>query len=459
MYGKTKKKRNANTNVVEKDIRVLTINNNRFVVGLEWETIKSHRKVMQEVKRIGKARNLDVVAIRKAEAIQAGFAPKSRQKLRGAYSLIVSLASLLEGSCIAVISLGINADGEEEYTLVGRTAKGAIHPKSDTIHPESRIKQVVLDLKQDLRGNQQNTEITVYGDLDRFEWVTESLDLNGVLKPKNIKKDYRLKPLHWGLTKGQLLISVIGVLLAVTGVYLALDYADQQEQIKRAAAQAMRLKQEEINKQARYQAALDKLKHPWITTSSVPVLLKGCNDGLKKFELSLKGWTLTSLRCTQEGIEANYSRPSNSAVTADKFVSAVKERFDTDPIFNITQTSVSVFFVSHNLPPNGDDPFVNMGEQLIKVVSLFQSVNVPASFSEVSIKEEKKNSEGEDMPPQDWQEYTFSVQTNVPAELIFKDKEYTGIRLNSIVYEFGQDDGSLTYKITGSLYGKRIIKE
>lgn len=459
MYAKSKVKRKKTDNEVnEKAIRILTINNHRFVVGLEWETIKAHRKVMQVVRKIGKTKNLDVVAIRKAEAIQAGFAPKSRQKLRGAYSLIVSLASLLEGSCIAVIPVGANEHGEEEYTLVGRTEKGAIHPVSDAIYPESKIKQVVLDLKHDLCGSQQNTDVPIYGDLDKFTWVTQSLDLNEILKPSNIKKDFRLKPLRWGMTKGQLIGFTAALLMSGVAVLFIHNHLEEQSRIKRIAAQAMMKKQEEINKNARYQAALDKFKHPWITTSSIPVFLQGCIDGLKQFDLSITGWTLATIKCTQGGFDVNYNRPDNSAVTAEKFVEAVRKRFGTDPAFNITQTSVSAFFIGHSLPPNGDDPFNNMGEQLLNIISLFQSVNIPASLAEVAIKDVVKNEQGEDLPLQDWQEYTFDVQTNVPPQLIFKDGEHTGMRINSIIYEFGQDQGSVTYKITGSVYGKRIVK-
>ncbi len=233
MYAKSKFRRTKQENIVsDTGIRVLIINNHRFVVGLEWETIKAHRKVMQEVRKIGKTRNLDVVAIRKAEAIQAGFAPKSRQKLRGAYSLIVSLASLLEGSCIAVIPVSTSETGESEYTIVGRTDKGAIHPVSDVIYPESEIKQVVLDLKQDLRGNQQNTEIPVYGDLDKFTWVTESLDLENILKPGSIRKDFRLKPLRWGMTKNQLFGFTAALLMSGVAVLFILNHIDEQERVK-----------------------------------------------------------------------------------------------------------------------------------------------------------------------------------------------------------------------------------
>lgn len=458
MYAKKLNRQKPDNKIDDKAIRILSINNNRFVVGLEWQTIKAHRKVMQEVRKIGKKHNLDVVAIRKAEAIQAGFAPKSKQKLRGAYSLIVSLASLLEGSCIAVIPLGMNDDGEEEYTLVGRTEKGAIHSESDTIYTESKIKQVVLDLKQDLRGSKQNIEIPVYGDRDKFSWVTDTLDLNEILKASNIQKDFRLKPLQWGMTKNQLIGFAAALLMSGVAVFFILDHLEEQDRIKKAAIQAMMIKQEEINKKARYQAALDKLKHPWISTSSIPEFLAGCEEGLKKFELSLKGWTPATIKCSQSGFDANYNRPDNSSVTADEFVKAIREKFGTDPAFNITQTNVSAFFVEHSLAPNGDDPFQDMGEQLLKIVSLFQSVNIPAALTEVTIKDVKKNEEGEDLPLQEWQEYTFDVETPVPPQLIFKEGEFTGMRLNSIIYQIGQDQGSVTYKISGSVYGKRNIK-
>lgn len=459
MYGKSQKKRSGQESTVsETAIRVLIINSHRFVVGLAWETIKTRRKVMQEVRKIGKTRNLDVVAIRKAEAIQAGFAPRTRQKLRGAYSLVVSLASLLEGRCIAVVPVGTNGSGEEEYTLVARTEKGAIHPGSDIICLASEIKQRVLDIRQDLRGSQQNTDIPVYGDPDKFTWVTESLDLKDILKPGNLKKDFRLKPLHWGMTKNMLISLTAALLMSAVAVFFILHHLDERACVKRAAVQAMMKQQEEINKKARYQAALDKLKHPWITTSSVPVFIRACNEGLKKLSLSVEGWQLALVKCSQDGMTVNYNRPDNSAATADKFVAAVRRIYGVDPALNITQTSMSVFFIKHSLPPNGDDPFQSTGEQRLKIISLFQGVNIPASLSKAEIKDTEKNEEGEDLPVQDWEEYTFDVQTTVPPQLVFKNSEFTGMRIGHVIYAFSQDDGSVTYEIAGSVYGKRIIR-
>ncbi|PHM25037.1 type 4b pilus protein PilO2 [Xenorhabdus budapestensis] len=457
MYARQKiKRKNPGSAIKETAIRILTINHYRFVVGLEWETIKAQRNFMKEVRKIGKARNLDVVAIRDVEASpQAGFAPKTQQKLRGHYSLIVALASLLKGCCIAVIPLGQNKHHEEEYTLVGRTEKGSIHPVSDTIHTGKDIKQVVLDLKQELRGNQQDISIPVYGDPARFTWITEALDFKALLTPAHMSKDFRLKPLHWGMTKGQLIGFTAVLVMSGVAVLFILHYLDERDRIKSAAVQARLMKQEEINKKARYQAALDKMKHPWITSSSIPIFLQGCEAGLKKLPLSIAGWTPAMVKCNQAGMSVNFNRPDNSAVTSEEFVKAIRKIYGTEPDFNITQTSMSALSIAHKLHPNGDDPMQNMGQQLLKVISLFQSVNIPASLTEVPIKDITKNGEGEDLPLQDWKEYTFHVETRVPPQLVFKGGEYTGIRINRIIYEIGQDQGSVTYKISGSVYGIR----
>lgn len=455
MFSKKKPKPNDD---VDSSIRILKINDKNFVVGLEWELIKAQRTIMKEVKRIGKSRNLDVVAIREAEAIQAGFAPKTKHKLRGYYSLVVALASLMQGTCIAVIPLGVNKQGVEEFTLLGRTEKGTIHPDSDKIHSHDEMAQCVIDLRQQLIGSKQGISVPVYGDPNAGVFITDVLDLESILLAGNIRKEFRLKPLQWGMTKNQLYGFAATLLMLGVAVFFILQYLNEQEIIKQEAALQLVRQQDEINKNARYKAVLDKLSHPWIKTSSIPVFISGCEDGLKKLNISIKGYQLAMMKCTQDGISANYNRPDNSSVTAEGFVQSVRELYGTDPDVSITQTSMSVFHLPHSLQGNGDDPFQNMGQQLLKVISLFQSVNIPAALMPVSIKDIEKNEFGEDLPLQDWEEYTFDVKTDYPPQLIFKDNEFTGVRVNSIIYEFGQDNGSVSYKITGSVYGKRIFK-
>jgi hypothetical protein len=450
-----KKKRNNIAEVDDSNIRILQFNKFRFVVGLQWEPIRSTRNLMKEVRRIGKERKLDVVAIRRSDSIQAGFAPKTKQKLRGGYSLVVTLASLLDGCCIAVIPVGVNDKGEEEFTLVGKTEKGGIHPFSDLIYLKHELLQQVIDLRQELRGNQTGLDIPVFGDPDLFDWITTPLNLGELLTPKNLTKDFRLKPLTWGMTKKQIIVLAATVVMLIVAVLFISHYLDNQAELKRKAMVAERVKLEEINKEARYQSALGKFKHPWITTPSIKGFLQSCSFLLHEIPLSLKGWTPTTLECDAAGMKVNLARPQNSTATTRDVVDEIKSKFGVDTAFFYNQTSIVGFMIKNKVSANGDDPMLNIGEQLIKAISLFQAVNVEATFSSVAIVDVKKNEFGEDLPTQDWQEYTFEVNTVASPELIFIKDDFQAMRLNKVEYSMDQSSKIIQYKIKGVLYGAR----
>ncbi|WP_320412417.1 IS630 transposase-related protein [Candidatus Regiella insecticola] len=115
----------------KKPIRLVTYNNKVFVVGLEWRAIKGGLHYMKEVKAIGKRENLDVVAIRQNDSIQAGFAPKFSVPLKGKYSLAVSLVSLIPGKWLAVIPLDKD-DLNTDYIVMASTG-GLVMPWTDKI--------------------------------------------------------------------------------------------------------------------------------------------------------------------------------------------------------------------------------------------------------------------------------------------------------------------------------------
>lgn len=439
----------------ESRIHILYFHKRRFVVGLQWEPVRKSVNIMKEVRRIGKQRNLDVVALRKSDSWQAGFAPKTNHKLRGSYSLIVSLASLLEGCCIAVISLGEGADGDEKFTLIGKTEKGGIHPYSDEVYSRDDIHQIVVDLKSELRGSHSDLIIPIYGDQEIFDWVTDSLDLNELLSPKNLSKDFKLKPLTLGMTKNQLLVLAITVVMLIVVALFITQYQERLAEQKRQILAIEQAKLEEINKKARYQAAIDKFKHPWINSPAIKQFINSCSLLLDKIPLSLEGWIPTTIECELGGVKVNLARPENSAVTTKNVVDAIKKRYGVDTEFFYNQTSVVGFKIKNEFEPNGDDPMLSINDQLVKAISLFQAVNVEASFNPVEIVDVKKNEFGEDLPIQDWQEYTFEVDTIVNPELIFENDDFQGMRLYSIIYTFDQTSKTVQYKMKGAIYGAR----
>lgn len=435
-------------------IRVLTFNQRQFVVGLTWQTIRAQRNPMKEIKRVGKAQGLELVAVRHSDSIQAGFAPKTRLRLRGTYSLTVALASLLEGCCIAVVPLGESSAGVAQYTLIGKTERGGIHVWSDKIYTEEKLQQTIIDLRDELRGSKGDLDVPVYGDIST-PGVTTPLDLQDVLTPKNISKDFRLRPLTWGMTRGQLIAAgmVTSLVLGSLMVYLHLEGIREAE--ARAAAQREISRQETINKQARYKAALESFRHPWTEKTSVNTFIGHCQEVRDKIPISIEGWMSIVMVCTDVDVSVQSVRRTNSAATTEKYVEAVQKLFGVTPVFNFQDSNQTSFSLAQKLPPEGDDPMVPAGERLMHFISIFQALNIDLSVTAVPITDVKKNREGEDLPLQDWQEYQFSAETDVPPIMIFDGTNYTGIRLTKITSVTNTSDGSVRYKISGSLYGKR----
>lgn len=436
------------------DIRVLTFHQRRFVVGLVWQTIKSQRNPMKEIRRVGKDKGLDLVAVCQSDSIQAGFAPKTRQRLRGAYSLTVALSSLLKGSCIAVVPLGDGPDGIAHFTLVGRLERGGIHYYSDRVYSEVELPQKVIDLKDELRGSRGNLEIPVYGALST-PCVTSELDFDALLSPANLKRQFRLRPLTWGMTRGQLAAGAIVAGIAVAGLMIWLHIENQREEIERLARLRAAAHQAEVNRQARYKAALDGLKHPWTEQPSVANFISHCLQMQHKVPLSIEGWMTTNMICEQDRVIVQSLRRTNSAATTAAYVAAVKELFGVTAEFNFKNSSLTSFTLRQTLPPEGDDPMEPVGERLMNFISLFQALNIDLGVSSVPIKDVKENKEGEKLPLQDWQSYAFSASTIVTPELIFPGSQYTGIRLSSIAIDINTSSGTNSYKISGTLYGKR----
>lgn len=436
------------------DIRVLTINQRRFVVGLTWQTIRAQRNPMKEIRRVGKEKGLDLVAVRRSDSIQAGFAPKTRLRLRGTYSLTVALASLLDGCCITVVSLGEGPDGTQQYTLVGKTERGGIHPWSDKVYPADVLRQKLIDLRGELRGSKSDLEVPIYGDPD-IGGVTESLVLDSILTPKQLSKDFRLRPLTWGMTRGQLMAAAAVSAFAIAGFGFWMHVEGEREAAARIALQREMMRQAELNKEARYKAALAGLRHPWTDQPSVGSFIGQCQGALDRMPLSIQGWMTVTVVCAQGDVSVQSIRRTNSAATTADYVAAVKKLFGVTPVFSFTDSSQTSFALPQTQKPQGDDPMVPADERLMQFISRFQSLNIDLAVSAVPVRDVKQNSEGEDLPQQDWQEYQFSAETDVPPRDIFTGSGFTGIRLSQITVGINTSDGSVRYKISGSLYGKR----
>ncbi len=436
-----------------KKIRVVTYNNKQFVVGLEWRSITGGRNFMKEVKRIGKEEKLDVVAIRQTESVQAGFAPQTDIPLKGKYSFSISLVSLLPGRWIGVFPVAPDDASNNEYIIIA-TSDGIIFPATDKIIMEDEVEQEVNDLKSRLSLGEGKVEI--YGDAKKFFWVTSEISLSEILAAKNLKKEYKLKLLTWGLTKKQIYFFIALFIAALFALYLVNVYLEAKAEEERLERVEARKKAEKINEEARYKASLDSLKHPWVTQASIQNFIKTCDSKLPEIPLSLAGRKPVTLDCSHNSIDVLYERLDGSSVGSTEFKEKVEQLFNTTPSFNMKQPSIVGFSLALDNKPDGDDPVASMSEQLNKFVTLLQRNNIEFTLTDAPSPEKKVDGQGVELPLPDWREIYFSYDSMYPPRDIFKQNNLSGMRVTNIIYVINNDTSEILYKVKGVIYyGKK----
>lgn len=398
---------------------------------------------MKEVKAIGKRENLDVVAIRQNESIQAGFAPKFTVPLKGKYSLAVSLVSLIPGKWLAVIPLNKD-DLNTDYIVMSSTG-GLVMPWTDKIVSQAALEQEVADITS--RLSKGEGEIKVFGD-KTFLWVTDEISLTDLLAVKNLKREFKLKPLTWGLTKKEKYSWLAFFILLIIAIYFFNHYLESKENRARLIAEEKQKLADDINKEARYKAALLSLKHPWVDKPSIQYFIQGCDKKIPEIPLSLGGWIPTQVNFFHDKAKVLFAQLEGSSVGTADFKSSVENQFPIMPSFNVKQTGAAVFFLPINNVPEGDDPLLPMSSQLDKLITLLQRHNVTFTLTEVPPPEKKTDEQDIEHPLPNWSEMNFSYDSIIAPRMIFKDVDMSGMRITGISFLINQDSAEIKYKVT-----------
>lgn len=425
------------------EINIIQVNGKPFVSGLFWKPLRSARSYMAEARELGRKNHMQMVTIRKARTvIQAGFAPKQRQRLRGMYSLAATLAGQLGDDWIGVFEIGA-----DRYAFVA-VYKGAVMPGKDTVGNretiENLLRQTYSLLTSDSEGDlSQSIRITAPAD---WNFGNESLELVDLLKPKQLKREYRLKPLTFGLTTNELLLIGGGVVLLVGG---GIGYKYRLD--KTIAAQAKEaMRAAELAKQAERQTAVDQLVRPWELTPSAPITLEACASHLGGTPIALAGWQFVSARCEPGKAIALYARSKGPPV--DAFVAAAKEEFGQVPVL-LQQGTVASLESKIVLQPAGAESLPSPARQMIVLTSHVQQLEPLATLTvkEVPFTPDPANPEA---PIPDWITKTFQIQTVLPPEHFFASLDTAGLRVLLVETTLAPEDGSLHWTIHGELYAK-----
>lgn len=428
------------------DIQVVAINGNQFVSGLVWEPLKD-KNYMREAREIGKRESMDIVAIRKGLMAQAGFVKKGNGVNKGMYSLASALAGQIKlDSWIGAFLLPNN-----QYALVA-VHNGLIVPEYDLISDR-------LPVMQRLKELDSQTKVMAFARAfhpEDFNHRGDPLDIEELLKPEVIRKEYALKQLTFGLTNRELirLGVLLGFVVVLGIVYMQWQAYQEREAIRIAQlVEAKRLKElEELSARAGAELTAQALEHPWADQPGVDDFVGSCQTTLDGLPLSVGGWMIEAGFCTAESVESVYQRTGKT--TFNDFMHASKGRFATPPEL-LAGSDRAKLREEMKMGAGGDDELLPFERLQADFTSHLQRLDLKAEISTVPvvIPPPAPLPGGETPPPPpvpDWQQFSFSLTSKYSPHDLFSGLGLQGIRLTEIsVVRQGTE---LTWSVKGDIY-------
>lgn len=430
-------------------VQILSYHGNSFVTGLIWHPLGSLTGYMREARQFGREHTMDIVAIRRTDSIiQAGFVSRSAGAVKGMYSLASALAGQLGDSWIAAWRV---AEDEDQYALVA-AFEGAVIPGSDQVGTAEEIKRKVAQL---LGRSISFKETYLPAEFGRGG---ESLDIGALLLPRNLRREYRLRPLAFGLSRGE----IVRLSLVATVVIAALVGWQQWEAYKfrlarEAAMAAERQRQAELdalNALAKEPQTLQALDHPWAKRPSIADFISGCNGAIDDLPLSISGWVFTAAQCDGELVSATFKRTGNS--TASAFIAATLGHFADEPAF-FDEGNSAALKISLTLPPSGDETLLEVSPALARLTSWLHGQGLEPTLREVPVQTQAPavlpgDSVPPAPPPPEWKHFELQYSSSLPPSVVLRSAPDKGLRLREIKTQLQTDQ--LTWSVTGDLYAK-----
>ena len=439
-------------------VRIIPINGRKFVTGLFWQPLTSPRSYMSEARTIGKKRNWDIVAIRKGVRIQAGFVSKNAGVMKGMYSLASALAGQLGDSWI-----GAFAVGNGEYAVIA-VHDGSIVPGYDVITDKE---DALSRLKQGYQLFQYDNE-RVYAPAD-FEFSQYEKSLESLLIPKNLKGEYRLKQLTFGLTKQELItVGICGVAL-MAGMYGWSEYkAYEQKKAREEQIRQEQLRQAELarlNANSRAKQGAEALQHPWAGMPGVVDFGTVCTAEIYALPLSVAGWQIDTAKCEAKLLTVTYKRKV-AHTTVNDFIGALGDGYDGLPLFTDDGNTATVKRAVKMLF-GGDEKVAEADTVQNAFLSHFQTVDVGLKLIEKKVTLPPPPPPPPSPPGQppappppapvaDWRLFSFEFETAIAPELLIAGlPDKNGVRVTKMEMRFVEDDVSLKWTVTGELYASK----
>ena len=441
-------------NEILNEIHVAKINGNEFVTGLMWQPLQRQRAHMAEARLIGKQLKMDIVSIREGETlVQAGFVQKGNGVHKGMYSLATALAGHIpHQSWIGAFELPGGY-----YALVA-VHNGLIVPGCDVVGSKAEIRNLLVEKDSQLKGL---TFDRVFHPND-FDYRGQAIDLEEALRPSNLRKEYKLKQLTFGMSKQELVVAACVAAVALTAGGGYWQWTAYKERLARQ--EAARLQMEQERKQAELAAksasnpSLQALAHPWASMPGTSDFLNACSGSINSLPLSIGGWLFESSICTSTTMEAVYGR--TEATTIADFQQEASGRFSAPAVIleNGQRAGVADEI---SIGAGGDDELLSVDDMRAKFTSHLQRLDLKPEIVEVPppAVPVEQTLPGQEVPPPPpppaWKQFAFTIsQTHYTPETLFSDLALPGVRLTEVSVTLQREDTRLIWKIKGDIYAR-----
>lgn len=417
----------------------------RLVSGLFWQPLERPRNYMKEAREIGRREKMDIVTIRKTDAVlEAGFVCKQLGIVKGMYSLASIMADKLGNADNNYTFLAAVTIDEGRYAMVA-VDKNGILPDSDRVEDLTGIQGAI----NKFYGLLKKPDIKVYAPSE-LGFGGQEIQLDSLLT--NLSRHHRLRPLFFGLSKREVL-SLSGVIFAllIVGTIGKLKY-DQWQRAEQQRLEAARQALERVHAQTGVEHTVAALVHPWTTQPALSEFLHVCEPELKKLPLSVAGWTFLEARCQTSGLNVLYQRTADLPVTVDQVIEQALTYWPNAAVTFSADNNTAQIKYPLSFAPGGDDPLMQLNEIRHAIVSHFQARLILFSLAARSSEVQPLLGQADSIVKPTWSTWTFSTQSKLAATDTLKDFPSRGVRLTSLSVVLNNLE--LTWNTEGEFYAQ-----
>jgi len=432
-------------------VDVLRVNGQSFVSGLYWQTLRKAVSFEAEAKEYGKKNGMDVVTIRKTQlVIQAGFAPKGDQALKGMYSLAAALAQGLGDNWLGAFPLN---DGSDRYAFVA-VLDGGIMPGRDIVGSREVVEEKLRETYGLVLGSQGANKWDRTIAPASWEFGGEALTLEELLHPRAFTSKAKLKPLSFGMTRRELAVyggTMLGLVALSIGGLTVKHYLDAKHEQERLAAARALLDAQRAAAASHPAPAPLVPAHPWGTSAPAIDFARACDDAQGSFPLSVAGWVVGKSICVPGSVTASYKR--NGSTSLDLFRGSAKRLLHSDAkVFDNGESAVIAGPLARM--PASDEGLRADFDATTAFVSHFQDLGLKVDLLAVA-DPVPPASNGKTPPPAPlpWKTYSFKFETQLTPSFVLAGMELSGLRVHEI--DVALKDGAnpeLIWTIAGELY-------